>query len=78
MRATTRTGGCAATTIAFAATTFAVASTTDVLLVVRRRAVVAIHYRCGTGVVFRSALTLRVVCGQCGRRARKQQKQTGH
>jgi hypothetical protein len=45
MLTTTRTGGCAPTTFAFAATTFAVASTADVLLVVRRRAVVAIHYR---------------------------------
>jgi hypothetical protein len=44
MLTATRTGGSAPTTVAFAAVTFAVSATTNVLLVVRRRAVVAIHY----------------------------------
>jgi len=77
MLTTTGTGGCAPTTVAFAAATFAIPSTANVLLVVRRRAVVATHHRGSTGVVLRFALTVTVVCGQCGRCARKEQEQSG-
>jgi hypothetical protein len=77
MLTATRAGGCAPTTVAFAAVTFPVSTTADALLVVRRRAVVTIHHRGSTGVVMRFALTVRVVCSQCRRCARQQQKQSG-
>ena len=77
MLTTTGTGGCAPTAVAFAAATFAIPSTANVLLVVRRRVVMATHYRRSTGVVLRFALTVTGVCGQCGRRARKEQEQSG-
>jgi hypothetical protein len=51
-------GGWAATAFTLAAAAVAVASTADVLLVVRRGAVLAMHHRGSTGVVMRFALAL--------------------
>jgi hypothetical protein len=66
-----------ALTLAFSSLT-AVAVPADLLLVVRRLAVVALSNRGGTRMVLCLALAVTVVSRQCRRRASEHEKECGH